>query len=967
MWDYPFLTGGGILEYDSQIRYSGEYSLKCIMEDKAGSKDATLIRTFTDMMSYAVKYYDIMFGRLYLYLGEDFSVASGEQVEIFSAAKTNDVRFSATDPYGQNGVSIAIKNDGGKFILTGAASGADTKNGTTELVKGQWYKVGFSYDKAAGKVAVYLDGNEDIGFTGLSLNLGMSSVTIGAKYTGTSAQTKGSLYIDDVFVDTKPIDDMRLRLYTPDFRGRIGVKAVVIMSDYEENDSIVATLTGDNGYSEEQCNKTGFVNGRVEIPVDLRGLCSATYTFTVRLLSASGDEKDSVSVSYTKPYDGDPEGYSIDEGNNMTFNGEKVFPVTSFGLTADKYANWYNNNYVNLTYSLTWGLQPGAQAYKNFLDAAVANYPNAMNAGPGFDNGYDRGSSDGRGADTERWNPQAIREYIDTVGDHQALAWWIWREETDNFRYASPEVKAWFDLIKLETPYKLMENLLMGYSYVSRPTGLGWRNVMRNHHWPYLDADIYSWDIYPVENEGVLYGNKAMGFDVFADVMAASIRWNMDLVPVFPNIQTADCTPGAKGGTPTVTELLHMCWSMVVNGAKGIHWYHYQGVTPPENFAAMAKFVNDTTYLKEVILGEELKGEVTQTLTNNGRVDYVTKTDGTDIYIMAVNVKRANETATFDLGNINAESIEVYGENRNIPVVNGAFSDNFTDLAYHIYKINMADEQPTGVVISGEGVTETPGGRTLSLIAGSETTLSATLLPMNVAGKNAIWSSSNKEVATVDASGKVTALKEGTAVVKVTVKTAGNNLTGECTLTVTQLSNIVITTPPDKTTYYVGEALDLTGLVVTGTYNDGRTEELTITSDNISGFDSSEPAEAQIVTITYGGKTAIFTVNILERGYEFVIEDVSLNVDAGITAQATITPIIPGGRNAVIIFKLMQGDTVLGLYSGELPIVDSVNFKVKFHGYSGDQYKVKVYVWDKLDDSVDSIGVDLALPIEIGQ
>ena len=69
-----------------------------------------------------------------------------------------------------------------------------------------------------------------------------------------------------------------------------------------------------------------------------------------------------------------------------------------------------------MTYASTWGLQPGAQSYKNFLDAAVANYPNAKNAGPGGDTGFDRNSTDGRGADAERWNPQAIKGYIETVG-----------------------------------------------------------------------------------------------------------------------------------------------------------------------------------------------------------------------------------------------------------------------------------------------------------------------------------------------------------------------------------------------------------------------------------------------------------------------------------------------------------------------------------------------------------------------
>ena len=102
-------------------------------------------------------------------------------------------------------------------------------------------------------------------------------------------------------------------------------------------------------------------------------------------------------------------------------------------------------------------------------------------------------------------------------------------------------------------------------------------------------------------------------------------------------------------------------------------------------------------------------------------------------------------------------------------------------------------------VLYPRSATETPDGRTLSMIAGSETTLSTTLLPMNVEGKNAIWMSTDKEVAT-GFKRKVRALKEGTAVIKVMVKVAGEKLISECTLTVTQaqLLSIVITSPPEN-------------------------------------------------------------------------------------------------------------------------------------------------------------------------
>jgi len=77
------------------------------------------------------------------------------------------------------------------------------------------------------------------------------------------------------------------------------------------------------------------------------------------------------------------------------------------------------------------------------------------------------------------------------------------------------------------------------------------------------------------------------------------------------------------------------------------------------------------------------------------------------------------------------------------------------------------------------------------------------------------------------------------------------------------LSSIAITTPASKLSYSIDDALDITGLVVTGTYSDSTTKVETITTGNITGFDSSAPAANQVLTITVGGKTTTYTVNIV--------------------------------------------------------------------------------------------------------
>jgi uncharacterized protein YjdB len=76
------------------------------------------------------------------------------------------------------------------------------------------------------------------------------------------------------------------------------------------------------------------------------------------------------------------------------------------------------------------------------------------------------------------------------------------------------------------------------------------------------------------------------------------------------------------------------------------------------------------------------------------------------------------------------------------------------------------------------------------------------------------------------------------------------------------LGSIEITTPATKTTYAVGDTLDITGLVVTGTYSDNSTQVETITTADVTGFDSSTANSAETLTITYGGFTTTYNVAI---------------------------------------------------------------------------------------------------------
>ena len=96
-----------------------------------------------------------------------------------------------------------------------------------------------------------------------------------------------------------------------------------------------------------------------------------------------------------------------------------------------------------------------------------------------------------------------------------------------------------------------------------------------------------------------------------------------------------------------------------------------------------------------------------------------------------------------------------------------------------------------------------------------------------------------------------------------TVTYDGCTTTFEVNVTEPTVSSISITSYPDKTSYFVGDELDLTGLAVEAYYSDDSTSSVEVTLDMVSGFDSSVPG-VQTLTVTYSDCTATFDVEVVE-------------------------------------------------------------------------------------------------------
>ena len=123
--------------------------------------------------------------------------------------------------------------------------------------------------------------------------------------------------------------------------------------------------------------------------------------------------------------------------------------------------------------------------------------------------------------------------------------------------------------------------------------------------------------------------------------------------------------------------------------------------------------------------------------------------------------------------------------------------------AESIVTVNGKNIKPTDIILNNNSST---------LYVDSTLNLKATVIPNNATNKNVTWKSSNDQIATVDANGKVTAKKAGKAII--TVK-ASNNIEAECEIKViTPLISVKkIDIKNNVSTVFVGESINLSASI----------------------------------------------------------------------------------------------------------------------------------------------------------
>jgi uncharacterized protein YjdB len=169
--------------------------------------------------------------------------------------------------------------------------------------------------------------------------------------------------------------------------------------------------------------------------------------------------------------------------------------------------------------------------------------------------------------------------------------------------------------------------------------------------------------------------------------------------------------------------------------------------------------------------------------------------------------------------------------------------------------------------ISVTGVSITTG--TITLDVNAAQTLTAIIAPGNATNKNVIWSSNNNTIATVSATGVVTAKAAGTAIITATTEDGAK--TTICTVTVNNLPQVAVT---GVNISAVTATLEINGtkqLTATITPSNAANKNITWSSANsavatvsANGLVTAISAGTAVITATSedGSKTAICTVTV---------------------------------------------------------------------------------------------------------
>ena len=182
------------------------------------------------------------------------------------------------------------------------------------------------------------------------------------------------------------------------------------------------------------------------------------------------------------------------------------------------------------------------------------------------------------------------------------------------------------------------------------------------------------------------------------------------------------------------------------------------------------------------------------------------------------------------------------------------------------FTVTQAGAPPSDIPVESVSLDKTE----LSLVEGDSETLTATVKPDNATDKTVTWSSSDGSVATVDANGKVTAVKEGTA----TITAKAGEKTATCTVTVAKKVIAVesVTLNKESLALVEGDSETLTATVKPDNATDKSvtwsSSDSSVATVDANGKVTAVKEGTATITAKAGEKSATCTVTVKKNVFE---------------------------------------------------------------------------------------------------
>jgi hypothetical protein len=234
--------------------------------------------------------------------------------------------------------------------------------------------------------------------------------------------------------------------------------------------------------------------------------------------------------------------------------------------------------------------------------------------------------------------------------------------------------------------------------------GVAWdnyigRGVRRNHPEDYpryvQGCDIASFDIYPVVHDSPEIAGK---LEYVASGVMRLIEWSGGKKPVWSCIECTHIGNAEKKASPA--QVRAEVWMALIRGSRGLIYFVHQFapefkeaalLDDPEMTSAITALNSEIRELAPVLNSPSIQDAV-RVKNENAKTEVATmlKQRGERRYLFAVNLRNQTGKGSFAVAGLTGDKpLSVHGEDRNVTMTNGTFSDDFAPYAVHRYEFDQ--------------------------------------------------------------------------------------------------------------------------------------------------------------------------------------------------------------------------------------------------------------------------------------